>query len=230
MRPFRWAFALAVSSTVLGWLLDSSAVLPTFPSMVPLERFLRIASVFFGSMGVGVPLFARVADEEVLAQANRQRIQQYVQTNPGASISEIVQGVGLGWGTVVHHLERLEKAKCLRSQMDGRRRAFVVSGQLSDLGAAYLTRTSTVRARLLAAVTFRPGSSQRDLAADAGISLPLANRHLGALERHGFVASRKTWRTRTYALSEAACGQTSSVENGRLDTMSGVSPCGTSTP
>ncbi|HEX9817216.1 MAG TPA: winged helix-turn-helix domain-containing protein, partial [Candidatus Thermoplasmatota archaeon] len=114
------------------------------------------------------------------------------------------------------------------SYSDGRRRAFVVEGTTSILGATDLPRTDDSRARLLAALVASPGATQGELATRAGLSLPLANRHLRVLERVGLVTSTKTWRTRTYQFPTASGGQTSPMEQMARNTLSSVSLRGTS--
>jgi predicted transcriptional regulator len=231
MKPFRWAVAIATLFAVHGWLAESHEDLASWagPSHT-IDALVAVArGLLVGPSAVAVGLFARVQDRDVLENPNRGRIHAFVRANPGASLSEIAASAGLGWGTTVHHLERLEAARVLRSYQDGRRRAFLAEGTMSTMGHALLRRTDPTRARLLDAVRISPGASQAELASRAGLSLSAANRHLQLLERVGLVSSRKTWRTRTYLLTDHGSSQTSPLEKRHCDTLSGVSPRGTST-
>ena len=231
MKPFRWAFVIASSFVVLGWLSESHddllswvASARTADVLVTVGRALLSAPA-----GMAFLLFARVNDDEMLLNENRRRIHEFVSKNPGVSLSEISESLALGWGTTVHHVERLESAALLRSEMDGRRRAFMVGGgQLSGLGAGYLTKMLPARARLFEAVRVRPGATQGELAVSAGLSLPVAHRHLRRLEEAGFIASRKNWKTRIYEVSCVHASQISQMENSPSHTLAIVSPRGTS--
>lgn len=230
MKPFRWAFIIASVLMVLGFLVQHDDPLDTLADTPPVVDVVVSVhqALLGGPLAIVVGLFARVRDDEVLENASRQKIHAYVASNPGTSLSEVAHGVGLGWGTTVHHLERLRSAHLVRSYSDGRRRAFVVQGPTPNVGAAHLPRTDPSRARLLAALQDAPGASQRELANRAGLSLPLANRHLRVLERVGLVASTKTWRTRTYELSARPTGHVSPMVQRACNTLSSVSPPGTS--
>ena len=230
MKPFRWAFLIASLFMVHGWLVEHDDELNAWAeSSRAVDVLLGAAKALLGGpSAVVVGLFARIRDNEVLENASRQKIHDYVVANPGSSLTEVAAGVGFGWGTTVHHLRRLEEAKLVRSYADGRRKAFVVEGPTAKWGAAHLPRTDPARQRLLDALVQAPGASQGELATRAGLSLPLANRHLRVLERVGLVASTKTWRTRTYELSTVTRSQISPMEQRATNTLSGVSPLGTS--
>lgn len=230
MKPFRWAFVIATLFTIHRWLLASHEQLSAWAqNSDALETLVVTVQALLGGPAAIVFLLAtRKENTDVLASANRRRIHDYVSRNPGVSLSEISAALGIGWGTSVHHVERMEKARVLRSYADGRRRAFVVEGQRANSGDASLPRTDPTRARLLQAIRLAPGASQGELARSAGLSLSLASRHLGVLERAGLVASHKTWRTRTYELSVGASSQSSPMENRHSCPLSSVSPRGTS--
>lgn len=231
MKPFRWAFVIASLLFGLGWLVDHEHDLAAWADSSPSGTVDALAwvvqAIANGPLAVAA-LFARVRDDDVLENPNRRKIHAFVGNNRGASLSEIAAGVGLGWGTTVHHIRRMEAARLLRSYSDGRRRAFVVEGTSSVLGAAYLPRTDPARARLLAALVASPGATQGELASRSGLSLPLANRHLRVLERVGLVTSTKKWRTRTYQLPFVSTGPISPMEQRAPHTLSSVSPRGTS--
>ncbi len=230
MRPFRWAFVIASLLFGLGWLVDHEHDLSSWADSSPsrsVDVLAWLVQAFANGPLAVVVLFARVRDDDVLENANRRRIHSYVMNNRGASLSEIAAGVGLGWGTTVHHIQRMESARLLRSYSDGRRKAFVVEGPSSNLAATYV-RTDPARARLLAALVASPGATQGELAARSGLSLPLANRHLRVLERVGLVTSTKTWRTRTYQFPSGSTSPISPMEKTAPHTLSTVSPRGTS--
>src|SRR5688572_4817185 len=113
MKPFRWAFLIASLFFVHGWLVEHQAEVSTWAESSEAVEVLMAAAqaLLAGPSAVVVGLFARVRDDEVLESESRRRIHSYVSQNPGASLSEIAAGVGLGWGTTVHHVERMEAAR-----------------------------------------------------------------------------------------------------------------------
>lgn len=147
---------------------------------------------------VALFLFARIRGHEVLEHPLRARLLALVQQRPGLGLSELATQAGVGWGTIVHHMNRLEDEGLVSSEQAGRRRAFFAAhADSATRGLAALAQRPAAK-RLAAAVLARPGVSQRDAASAAGVSPPLAHRLLLELETRGLVRSEKTWRTRAY--------------------------------
>ena len=65
------------------------------------------------------------SDERALRSATARRILEAVERRPGATLSDLRRATGLGWGTIYHHLARLQRAGHVTLEKRGRlRRAF----------------------------------------------------------------------------------------------------------
>lgn len=229
---FRWALALAALLTFQNWFIGflDDALGPGGADAPLLQAALLAAKALFaGPASLLVGMHARMRPEDVLGNARRRTILEYLSAHPGASLSRIARDLRLGWGAAVHHLNLLESRGHVRSCAHGRERAFTLPGQTSpeDRVAGILR---PVAAALLEAVRSRPESSQRSLAQRVGVSLPLAHRHLGGLERRGLVASTKSWRTRTYVAQLPMASQGAILPEVASAQSSSLSPRGTSAP
>ncbi len=73
-------------------------------------------------------LYTRLNPDKIesdIAQQNiRGRIYQFVKDNPGVNLSTIKEEMKLGYGTVVYHLEVLQRERYLRTATAGRRKEF----------------------------------------------------------------------------------------------------------
>ena len=73
-------------------------------------------------------LYTRLNPEKIesdIAQQNiRGRVYQFVKGAPGVNLSTIKEEMKLGYGTVVYHLEVLQRERYLRSAVSGRRKQF----------------------------------------------------------------------------------------------------------
>jgi predicted transcriptional regulator len=231
MRPFRWALGIALVFTLHRWAVAYREEIASFVQWTAARDWLpmfdpAVMVPFSGALF----LFVRNAREDPLQHPTRRRIRSFVESHPGSSLSEIAQAVGIGWGTAVHHVERLQAAGALASQKDGRRRAFLALGQIAIQPRAYLARASAVRGRLYEAIARRPGLSQHELARIANVSPSSASKHLRQLERGGFVAARRAWRSRLYhpTLPQASQSSHAPLRSGAASASS--SPRGTSAP
>lgn len=71
------------------------------------------------------PSHASPADrlaQRLLDSPARQRILSYVHAHPGEPVGGLLARLDMGWGTLHHHLRRLEEAGLLHTRVAGRRR------------------------------------------------------------------------------------------------------------
>ena len=66
-----------------------------------------------------VPLFSRLKKDEVLDQYKRGMIHGFIIAHPGVSFSDIKKSLSIGNGTLVYHLEVLEKSGHILSRQSG---------------------------------------------------------------------------------------------------------------
>ena len=65
---------------------------------------------------LSIPLYSKLKKNKILDQSNRKDIYQIIVTNPGVSLSIIFENLEMGYGTLVHHLNILEKNQYIVSK------------------------------------------------------------------------------------------------------------------
>src|SRR5688572_4537122 len=78
--------------------------------------------------GLGVAGFSRIDDGELLEHPLRQQIFQVIQAHPGIHASGLAREVGVGWGTITHHLEKLEKGSLVATRKVNNQKCFFENG------------------------------------------------------------------------------------------------------
>ena len=150
-------------------------------------RFLAVA---------GVALYSRLAKSELLDNEHRDKVYKLVQETPGIGLTEIAQRTGMGWGTTVYHLDRLERAQMLASERVGMHRCYfpmgtVPRGARKGIGTLKADTTRSVAAFLVE----RPGASQTDLCEGLGLSASAASKQVTKLESAGLVRRERDGKT-----------------------------------
>jgi len=132
-----------------------------------------------------LPLYTRLHPEELKDQVTRGRIWGYIQGNPGDSFYNIKGVLEVSTGTLMHHLQILERERIVRSQLRGSRRFYYAAGaKMPDNGDGL----HQVQHRIVeVAKEQATGISMADLAFVLGISPQLLNYHVGVLEGKGLV-------------------------------------------
>lgn len=157
----------------------------------------------FGFLSL-LPLYTRLAPSQMLDNEARHKVYDHVRAHPGAHPSAIADALGLGWGTVVYHLARLEESKLVATKTANHRKCYFATG--SELGSdarAAVAAMSHDKAKLIVtAVRAAPGITQKELATRVGMSQALASWHVKRLVTSGvLLASREG---RSNALTVAA--------------------------
>lgn len=169
------------------------------------------------SGGTGLAGFSRIADDELLEHPLRSQIFQVIQSNPGIHASGLARQVGAGWGTITHHLEKLEKGHLVATRKINNQKCFFEQGgrvSRTDMAIAGAVRGDTA-SDIAGFVLGHPMTSQKDMAAALGISPALVSFHvkklvnLGVLDkvRHG----KETLLTTSDALRRVLAAETSPV-------------------
>jgi DNA-binding MarR family transcriptional regulator len=146
------------------------------------------------------PFFSRIDSHRILDNGMRNRVHEAIEHNPGITIKEIVQTLGMGWGTAVYHLKRLEAERLIVSERHRQFRRFFKNGGgiANDDKGAFAELTHPTTQRLAAELMQRPGSAQKDLCTAAGISAPLASKYLGRMEQAQLLTRQREWKTVKY--------------------------------
>lgn len=157
-----------------------------------------------GLLGFALPLYTRLAPSEMLDNEARAAVYEHIKQNPGAHPSAIAEKLGLGWGTVVYHLARLESSKLVSVKEGSHRKCyFAVGGSLGQDERTALAAMSTDKAKVIVhAVRSAPGISQKDLAERLGMSQALASWHVKRLIGSGVLVSTKEGRSNCLRVAE----------------------------
>ena len=151
-----------------------------------------------------VPLYSRLARSEMLDNKVRASVYAHVKSNPGAHPSGIAETLGLGWGTVVYHLARLEEASLVTPREAHNRKCyFAVGGELDNAGRTAVAAMSTDKARSIVEILRgTPGLSQKELAERLGISQALASWHVKRLIASGVIIATRSGRSNLLHVAE----------------------------
>lgn len=147
--------------------------------------------------GLAAPIagFSRINDAELLDHPVRANIMTTIQAHPGIHASQLARDVGVGWGTVSHHLDKLDRANLVTTRKVNNQKCFFEQGgavSRQDMEAASAVKGDTA-GKVAGFVHAHPMTSQKDLAESLGISAALTSFHvkklvnLGVLDRlrHG---------------------------------------------
>jgi DNA-binding transcriptional ArsR family regulator/uncharacterized protein YjbJ (UPF0337 family) len=144
---------------------------------------------------VGIAGFTRINNDQLLEHPVRQQIYETIGTTPGIHASELAREVGIGWGTVSHHLEKLRKGNMVAARKVNNQNCFFHNG--GAVGSTDMEVAGAVKgdnaSRIAEFVHHHPMTSQKDMCEVLDMSPALASFHvkklsnLGVLEkvRHG---------------------------------------------
>lgn len=145
---------------------------------------------------VGLGLYSRLARGQLLDHEPRDAVYKLVQQEPGISLTAIADRTGLGWGTTVYHLERLEKGGFVTSEKTGAKRCFFPVGTVARDTRAPIATLREEQLRVVATyVHERPGTTQGEMAEALGISPSAASKQVSKLESAGLVVREREWKT-----------------------------------
>ena len=207
--------AYAYTSSVAGMPLPSQAALPVSSTDETAEDLplalgaalspaaaagVSILSLLAGALyflwptlkGGVVGLFSRVQPEAVLGHPHRTSIMLAVESEPGIHYQALLRKMGLGNGTLEHHLNTLVSAGHLRRVRNGGYTCYFVGAPVA--GAAALK--SEGARRLLQELRLHPGQGLVEAATASGLSPATASHHLARLEEAGLVRSMRDGRSR----------------------------------
>jgi predicted transcriptional regulator len=140
---------------------------------------------------LGLAGFSRIEDSQLLEHPLRAQVFQVIQNNPGIHASELARKVGVGWGTIVHHLDKLEKGRLVTTRRVQNQKCFFEDGgkvSRQDMAIAGAMRGDSA-ALITAYVSAHPMTSQKQMSEELRISPALASFHvkkltaLGVLEK-----------------------------------------------
>jgi DNA-binding transcriptional ArsR family regulator len=176
-----------------------------------------------GGLGAsGLAGFTRIDDSELLEHPLRSQIFHVIQENPGIHASGLARQVGVGWGTITHHLEKLERGHLVAIRKVNNQKCFFENGgkvSRQDMAIAGAVKGDTA-SDIAQFVTTHPMTSQKQMAESLGLSPALVSFHvkklvnLGVLDkvRHG----KETLLTTSDALRRVLAAESSPAAHAEL--------------
>lgn len=158
------------------------------------------ATIQSALVGLIVPLFSRIQSNHVLDNEVRNRIFDAIAQNPGITIKEVTVLCGVGWGTAVYHLKRLESERLVVSERNRQFRRFFKNGGriVNESKTAFGELKTPLGQRIAETILVAPGSCQKEVCERVGISAPLAHKYLARLLGAGLVEAHREWKTVKY--------------------------------
>ncbi|MEK6984823.1 MAG: helix-turn-helix domain-containing protein [Candidatus Thermoplasmatota archaeon] len=161
--------------------------------------------------------FSRIEDDELLKHPMRARVFSTIQANPGIHASELARRLDVGWGTIVHHLEKLQKGELVAiRKVNNQKCFFEMGGKVSrvDMAIAGAVRSDSA-SHIAAFVQSHPMTSQKALAGALNISPALASFHVKKLVHLGVLEKarrgKETLLSTTESLRRVLAGESGAV-------------------
>ncbi len=132
----------------------------------------------FGLYRIISPFYTRVKKEDVLNHEVRELVYDYVQNHPGEHFRAILTKLHLTNGTLVHHLNTLERQEFIKSDRDGSFKRYYPTGRQFTEDVLEI---NGIQKKILDAVGTTPGITQKDLSIQLNTSPPTINYHVKAL-------------------------------------------------
>ncbi len=130
------------------------------------------------------------------APTTRQVILAAIQSNEGLTKTQLAKTLDLGWGTICHHLVKLEKARAVRAFHHGRNtHLFPTTRSRKDMEAVVVQRHPAVQ-RILGLLRERTELTMPTIMEKASLSRYVANASLAEMEEIGLVVRVGTGRPR----------------------------------
>lgn len=126
-----------------------------------------------------LPLLARrrLRPEELPRSPTRAKILKIVGDHPGMSSRRLVRTLGLTWGTVCYHIDRLVETGHLEETKVGRSRYLRLPGVPESEDASWAVSSEAAR-RVATAILRHPGADVKHLAEHAGLSVRVTYYHV----------------------------------------------------
>lgn len=128
------------------------------------------------------PLFTRIKKDESLEGFERGRIYGFIENNPGTYYTEIMKNLGIGNGTLSHHLYMLEKMNMIKSRQEGfiHRAFYMTSMQYPDKEQIRFTK---LQSEIINLIKENNGISEKEIIIKLGEKQQTINYNLKMLQR-----------------------------------------------
>lgn len=136
---------------------------------------------------------------ETLNLESRRRIYEHVRARPGSHLRGVARELDLPLGTALYHLDCLTAAGLVVVRRDGRYKRFFANNALGRREKDYISVFHHAVPRRLMAVLLATGPrTQRELAADVGVSRSTLSFHVTNMVRQGLLRCDHRWPENLY--------------------------------
>lgn len=142
------------------------------------------------------PLASRLKRSELLDNDTRRSIYERIQEDPGVNLRGLADELDLAWGTLLHHLHKLEDGHLITSERYGKYRRFFLNGSTySKEEQARLAALSTPStARVAEYILDNPGANQSEVGDAIGVTPSTVLFHVRRLKDVGLVQEEREGR------------------------------------
>lgn len=191
-----------MSETAWAGTVAASAAGATAAANYGLMEYLRR----LGWLGAGVPLFSRIAKDDILDHPLRSEIFEAIKASPGIHISALSRTVDAGWGTTIHHLRKLQEKELVAVRtVNNQKCYFHNGGNITRSAWTQIPELKHDTANKIAQyILSRPLSPVTSVSTDLGLSPSLVSHHVRKLERAGVVEKIRDGRFVKLSVTAAA--------------------------
>ncbi len=158
--------------------------------------------LLFGAIGVGAsgmaatvglrrfvtvllaPLASRLKRSELLDNDKRRAIYEKISEDPGINLRNLADELDLAWGTLLHHLRKLEDNHLVTSERFGKYRRFFLNGSTysEDEQARLAALATPSTARVAEYILDNPGANQSEIGDAIGVTASTVLFHVRRLK------------------------------------------------
>jgi len=140
-----------------------------------------------------LPLFTRIKKDESLENFERGRIYGFIENNPGTYYSEIIKNLGIGNGTLSHHLYMLEKMNMIKSRREGiRYRAFYTTN--INYPEEQKFRYTNLQSEIIKLIKENNGITEKEIISKLGEKQQTISYNIKMLQRNNIIRLEKKGR------------------------------------
>lgn len=194
---------VAAGAATFGASVDTIAAAPAESAAIAAIALgvLGIASVLsalanrYGGLAA-IPLFSRIAKNDLLEHKVRSQIYDLIRASPGINVSELARRLDIAWGTATHHLHKLRAEKLVGIRTVGHQKCYFPNGGAftpREMDVLSVTKSPTTR-RVAQFLVEGGARSHQEIAHGLALSPALVSFHMRKLLEAGIVERRKEGR------------------------------------
>jgi predicted transcriptional regulator len=139
---------------------------------------------------LSIIMYSLLKRENLLKNATRKRIYDYLHEYPGKHYRAIQNDLDLSLGVLSHHLDKLERGQYITSRQDGKYKRYYIRGSENET----FYHITSVQESILDVIKENQGISQSMIAQKLGISRKVVNYHVNILNQSGLIILKRKGR------------------------------------